>query len=132
MFLCGGETDFDNGYRVLAPWEDLDSGRVVVFPAFRHFRRGRWKRVSTYPLAADTCLVEETLAKFVDPFREELGRLPLYVSIDKDVLIAAEAAVNWDSGLMSLADALTVLGTFLMPPAAGLLELTSWATGRRS
>ena len=32
------------------------------------------------------------------PFRGELERFPLYISIDKDVLRAEDAAVNWDSG----------------------------------
>jgi hypothetical protein len=35
------------------------------------------------------------------------------VSIDKDVLTADDAAVNWDSGLLRLPDALSVLKTFL-------------------
>src|SRR5262249_35571478 len=37
VFHCGGETDFDNGYRRLAPWAEIASGRVVVLPARRRF-----------------------------------------------------------------------------------------------
>jgi hypothetical protein len=47
------------------------------------------------------------------PFRDELNRLPLYISIDKDVLCAEDAAVNWDSGLLRLPEAVTILETFL-------------------
>src|SRR5208283_3526905 len=47
------------------------------------------------------------------PFRAELNRLPLYISIDKDVLSADDAAVNWDSGLLRLPDAVTILDSFL-------------------
>jgi hypothetical protein len=40
VFHCGGETDFDNAYRWLAPWPEIVSGRVVVFPAHRRFSVG--------------------------------------------------------------------------------------------
>lgn len=113
VFHCGGERDFDNGYRSLAPWGALESGRIVVFPARRRFRRGRWKRVSTRPLLTSTHPVEAMASRLVDAFREDLGRMPLYVSIDKDVLTSEEAAVNWDSGLLTLDDAVSVLRAFL-------------------
>src|SRR5579871_1362909 len=50
VFHCGGETDFDNGYRRLAPWRELRASRVVVFPARRRFARGGWSGVETRPL----------------------------------------------------------------------------------
>ena len=34
---CGGDLDFDNAYRWLAPWHEIKAGRVVVFPARRQF-----------------------------------------------------------------------------------------------
>ena len=39
--------------------------------------------------------------------------MPLYVSIDKDVLTSDDAAVNWDSGLLRLPQAATILEAFL-------------------
>src|SRR5262249_38384964 len=53
VFHCGGEADFDNAYRWLAPWSEIRAGRVVVFPARRRFRRGGWAGVEVRPLQAD-------------------------------------------------------------------------------
>jgi hypothetical protein len=113
VFLCGGEADFDNAYRWLAPWPEIRAGRVLVFPARRRFVRGEWARVKVHPLLADGASPAETLQDAVEPFRQELGRYPLYVSIDKDVLTAEDAAVNWDSGLLRLPEAVTAAQTFL-------------------
>ena len=113
VFHCGGELDFDNAYRWLAPWPAIASGRVVVFPANRRFRRGRWDRIAVHPLLAEGCSLATSLNDALSPFRAELSRLPLYISIDKDVLVAEDAAVNWDSGLLRLPQAVTVVETFL-------------------
>ena len=53
VFHCGGELDFDNAYRWLAPWQAIQSGRIVVFPAQRRFRRGRWANISVHPLLGE-------------------------------------------------------------------------------
>src|SRR5581483_4494910 len=50
VFHCGGETDFDNGYRWLAPWPEIRAGRVVAFPARRRFR---WGGLATRPLLSE-------------------------------------------------------------------------------
>ena len=113
VFLCGGETDFDNTYRWLAPWNALFSGQVTVFPANRRFIRGKWKRVETRPLLAGGNTPATILCNALEPYREELARVPLYISIDKDVLTAQDAAVNWDSGLLRLSDAIATLQVFL-------------------
>ena len=47
------------------------------------------------------------------PFARSLARRPLYVSLDKDVLTAEEAVVNWDSGHLRLAEVTEVLGAFV-------------------
>src|SRR5579884_4176120 len=100
IFHIGGDVDFDNAYRWLAPWSMLRSGKILVSPARRYFRGERWRQVPHRPLRrwtdqpADADAIEDWLA----PFRAELAALPLYVSLDKDVLAASEAAVNWDSG----------------------------------
>jgi hypothetical protein len=113
VFHCGGELDFDNGYRFLAPWHELSSGRIVVFPARRRFARGRWRTIRTEPLLRVDRALGETLSTLLDPYRPELAACPLYVTIDKDVLAAEDASVNWDSGLLRLADVLTILQAFL-------------------
>ncbi|WP_165222759.1 hypothetical protein [Aquisphaera insulae] len=113
VFHCGGDLDFDNAYRHLAPWRDLESGRIVVLPARRRFVRGRWKRIEHGPLLVREGLDPDQLALRLDPLRTDLARFPLYVSIDKDVLRAEDAAVNWDSGYLRIDQATAVLRAFL-------------------
>ncbi len=112
-FLCGGEADFDNAYRWLAPWSEIAAGRVVIFPARRRFAVGRWSRIAVHPLLADGIRPAEAVRSALQPHIDELRRHPLYVSVDKDVLTAQDAAVNWDPGLLTLDQALDILETFL-------------------
>jgi hypothetical protein len=42
VFHVGGDVDFDNRYRWMAPWPALRSGRLTVFPAVRRFRGRAW------------------------------------------------------------------------------------------
>ena len=119
VFHCGGELDFDNAYRWLAPWQAIASGRIVVFPAQRRFRRGRWARIDIHPLLGEDGFGTARFHEALGPFLGELNRLPLYISIDKDVLTSDDAAVNWDSGLLRLPQAATILEAFMK--AAGLL-----------
>lgn len=114
IFHAGGELDFDNHYRWLAPWPDLRAGRITVFPAVRRFRRGGWGGVANEPLRPAPCtpVTGERLRSLLRPFVAELAALPLYISVDKDVLNEADAAVNWDSGRLHLAEAQAVLAAF--------------------
>jgi hypothetical protein len=41
-----------------------------------------------------------------------LAECPLYVSLDKDVMTAAEAPANWDSGYLTLTEVRMVLAAF--------------------
>jgi hypothetical protein len=114
IFHLGGNVDFDNRFRWLAPWKLLRTGKIHVLPGIRHFGGPSWKRVSHEPLrpAAETPLDAGRLSVLLDPYRAELARFPLYVSLDKDVMLASEAAVNWDSGHLTLPEVETVLGQF--------------------
>src|SRR5207249_572705 len=42
VFHVGGDVDFDNGYRWLAPWHLLRSGKIRVLPGVRRFA---WRSV---------------------------------------------------------------------------------------
>jgi hypothetical protein len=135
VFHCGGELDFDNAYRWLAPWPDLASGRIVVFPAARRFQRGRWAGLRVHPLQGQRGSVAEVLAEALSSCSESLRQCPLYVSIDKDVLRSEDAAVNWDSGLLPLSDAVTILEAFLSASGGRLLGadlLGDWSPIRLS
>lgn len=107
IFHLGGEVDFDNRYRWLAPWSMLRSGKIIVIPARRCFRGRRWSQIEHRPVYR--FLDEDGLA----PFAEELAARPLYVSLDKDVMSASESAVNWDSGHLIARDVTDVLQVFL-------------------
>jgi len=114
IFHLGGEVDFDNYYRWLAPWDFLRGGKITVFPAVRRFRGGPWSKVPHEPLRVrpHTAVGPDRLEEQLRPYREDLARWPLYVSLDKDVLGEKEATVNWDSGRLTLGEVSRALGCF--------------------
>jgi hypothetical protein len=114
IFHVGGETDFDNAYRWLAPTPLLRSGRLTLFPACRTFRGGFWERVPHQPLriAADRPVTGSRLASLLWDHRPVLQSCPLYISLDKDVLLAPEAPVNWDSGYLHFDEVQEILRAF--------------------
>jgi hypothetical protein len=114
VFHVGGEVDFDNAFRWLAPWSLLRDGKVVVFPAFRRFVAG-WSGVPNVPLrpVPDVAASPQCIAALLAPWRDELAARPLYVSLDRDVLKAEHATVNWDSGHLTVQEVLDVLTGFL-------------------
>ncbi len=115
VFHLGGNVDFDNSFRWLAPWPMLRSGKITVLPGVQPFRRGRWKAVPNQPLrpGPHTPLSLVRLAWLLRPYRAELRRYPLYISLDKDVLLEQDATVNWDSGKLTLAEVGQILSGFL-------------------
>src|SRR5262249_50078289 len=52
VFHLGGNVDFDNTWRWLAPWPSLHEGKIHVFPAIRRYRTGPWSCVPHEPLRA--------------------------------------------------------------------------------
>jgi arginase family enzyme len=115
VFHVGGDLDFDNAYRWLAPWSDLRSGRIVVVPAVRRFTRGCWATVAHEPLRPQLEIptTPERLDELLAAYRDELARVPLYITIDKDVLMSADAVVNWDSGHLTCREAQYVIAAFV-------------------
>jgi hypothetical protein len=114
VYLVGGDVDFDNHYRWLAPWPLLRSGKIAVFPAVRRFTRGGWGNVPHEQLRPEpaTPLIPEHMEELLAPHRADLARHPLYVSLDKDVMVSADAPVNWDSGHLREAEVNAVLEAF--------------------
>jgi hypothetical protein len=115
VFHVGGDVDFDNYYQCLAPWPLLRSGKISVIPAIRRFRRGAWSRIPNDPvrLVADKRPPRERINQIVDAFGAELAGRPLYISLDKDVMMSQAATVNWDSGHLSITEVEAVIGAFL-------------------
>jgi hypothetical protein len=114
VYHVGGDVDFDNGFRWLAPWRQLRAGQITVFPAVRRYGGAGWDRVKHEPLrpAPHERLTPSRLEALLDPHRADLERWPLYVSLDKDVMRATDAVVNWDSGHLDLQEVETVLDGF--------------------
>jgi hypothetical protein len=114
VFHVGGDVDFDNGYRWLAPWKLLRAGKITVLPAVRRFVTKAWKGIShqALRLVSQEALTPERMEELLHPCRDELAACPLYVSLDKDVMRSAEAVVNWDSGWLERAEVCTILHAF--------------------
>lgn len=134
VFHVGGEVDFDNAWRWLAPWPLLRSGKITVLPALRRFRAGGWHNIKHEALRTDPdCPADrERLEAWLRPFRAELAGRPLYVSLDKDVLGADESVVNWDSGRLTTAEVQEVLRAFLSAAGdlAGMDVVGDWSPVR--
>lgn len=122
IFHAGGDVDFDNGFRWLAPRARLLAGKIVVFPALRSFQASFWKNVPHEPLRPCSAapVTEERIVALLTPFTDDLKKFPLYVSVDKDVLRVEDAVVNWDSGHLTLAETATVLRTFVRAAGGNL------------
>jgi arginase family enzyme len=115
IYHLGGEVDFDNAYRWLAPWPLLRSGKLVVGPARRQFRGRWWNEIHHHPLrrSPDRPAERGDIENWLAPHRVDLAAWPLYISLDKDVLSARDAVVNWDSGYLSVPEVLDVLDAFV-------------------
>jgi hypothetical protein len=132
IFHVGGNVDFDNGFRWLAPWRLLRSGKVHVLPSVRAFEGSGWAAVPHAPLRPDalTPLDAQRLRQLLEPFQGELGRWPLYVSLDKDVMTTREATVNWDSGQLNMAEVELLLTMFVQAAngrLAGMDVVGDWS-----
>lgn len=134
VFHVGGDLDFDNLWRLLAPWQDLRSGRITVVPAHRHFRGG-WNSVPHRPLMrpGDSGSVSDALDEALHARRRDLKRWPLYISLDKDAMSAGDATVNWDSGSLGFAEVCEILdwfGTASDGRLAGMDVVGDWSPVR--
>jgi hypothetical protein len=135
VFHAGGDVDFDNSYRWLAPWPMLHEGKITVLPGRRAFERGRWAGIRHKPLrpAPDRAVTPQRLQGLLRPFAAALARHPLYISLDKDVMGAEEAVVNWDSGHLTLMEVCSIVDGFLRAAGgnlAGMDVVGDWSPVR--
>jgi hypothetical protein len=122
IFHLGGDVDFDNAFRWMAPWRLLREKKIVVFPGRRRFERGGWAGIANQPArpGPGVPLTTDRLAEMLAPHAAQLGRHPLYISLDKDVMIQADSVVNWDSGHLTLGEVFTALRVFIGAARQGL------------
>jgi hypothetical protein len=135
IYHVGGDVDFDNYFQWMAPWSKLRAGKFRVFPARRRFVRGGWRQVENEPVRIEptTPASHQRIETILEPFRVELARRPLYISVDKDVMQEREAIVNWDSGHLELAEVqalLQVVGEFAGGNFAGFDSTGDWSPVR--
>jgi arginase family enzyme len=125
VFHLGGDLDFDNALRWLAPWSQLRSGALTVIPAVRTFARGRWRNVPNQSLRQwpDQVVTAGRLEHLLASARADLCRFPLYISLDKDVLRSSDAIVNWDSGHLQLSEVQCALKWFLSASGGRLVGM---------
>ncbi|HZZ81496.1 MAG TPA: hypothetical protein VFE62_23540 [Gemmataceae bacterium] len=115
IFHLGGDQGFDDSRRLLAPTKLLRSGKIVALPAVRTFRNGFWRDLPHQPLRPhfDRTVDRERLEELLWPHLEELERVPLYVSLDKNVMWMPESVTNWQSGHLDLTEVQEILQFFL-------------------
>ena len=134
VFHVGGEVDFDNFYRHAAPWKMLQSGKIVTLPAIRQMKGRRWAATPHEALRPrpDIVMDRERIETLLRPYRADLARRPLYVSLDRDVLTAEHAAINWDSGHLTPPEVFAVLDAFCgaTPSLAGMDVVGDWSPVR--
>jgi arginase family enzyme len=125
VFHVGGDVDFDNSYRWLAPWRLLKKGTITVLPGIRSFQKGAWSFIPHKPVrpAADQPATAGRLQELLWLYRADLARYPLYISLDKDVMKASDAVVNWDSGHLTLAEIRLLLHAFLEKARGNLIAM---------
>jgi hypothetical protein len=132
IFHVGGDVDFDNYYRWLAPWRLLRDRKIIVVPALRRYQFGPWATIHHQPLRqerGEPC-GRHRLDDLILPFRASLRKWPLYISVDKDVLTHDEAVVNWDSGHLTLAEVEGIIRCFIQSAnghLAGMDVLGDWS-----
>jgi arginase family enzyme len=124
VYHVGGDLDFDNAWRWLAPRAELYRGKITVIPAVRRFQRGPWRGIRNVPIRQNAEPISRwRMEQLLRPFAPGLARWPLYVSLDKDVMTTADAVVNWDSGELQLTEVTGVLGAFLAAAGGNLIGM---------
>ena len=121
----GGGTDFDNGFRWLAPRRAILDGRITIVPGARAFRGGFWNQVPHQPLRSDpqNRLTEAELDDWTSTLAPRLEGKAVYVTFDKDVLCPADAVINWDSGVLRLVEVLDLLARLFEKSQARLVGM---------
>jgi hypothetical protein len=125
IFHVGGDVDFDNYFRWMAPWRLLRSGKITVLPAIRRYQSGRWPKIPHECLRPerDQPFTHERLTGLLRQFASDLDRYPLYISLDKDVMIQADSVVNWDSGHLTLGEVKATVEVFAKAVKGALIGM---------
>ena len=121
----GGNTDFDNWWRLLAPSREIRAGKIVVAPGARAFRGGFWNDVPHQALRrpGQDRLTEADLDLWTSRLAPHLAGRAVYVTFDKDVLVEADAVINWDSGVLRIGEVLEMMARLFEQSRARLVGM---------
>ena len=72
---------------------------------------------------ANSLATGKRLNELLDSFGSQLESYPLYISLDKDVMLSKDATVNWDSGHLTLPEVKIILNTFMQAAQGKLLGM---------
>ncbi len=125
IFHLGGDRHFDDARRWLAPRRLIEANKIVVLPAVRRFDHGFWQDLPHQPLRRNlhTPIDRDRLEELLCPYLDELDRLPLYVSLDKDAMWMPESLTNWDSGHLDLNEVQEIMQFFLKAAGNDLIGM---------
>jgi arginase family enzyme len=121
----GGNTDFDNWWRLLAPSREIQAGKIVVAPGARTFRGGFWNGVPHDALRRPgrDRLTEADLDFWTTRLTPYLAGRAVYVTFDKDVLVEKDAVINWDSGVLRIGEVLEMMARLFEQSRARLVGM---------
>lgn len=125
VFHLGGDQHFEGAMSWLAPKKLLRSNKIVVLPAVRRLEGGLWQDHPHQSLrrSFETLLDRDRLEELLVPYLDELERVPLYITLDKDALWMPESVANWDSGHLDLTEVQEILQFFLKAAGNDLIGM---------
>lgn len=117
----------DKELRWMTPWKLLtgDDAKIKVCPATGEFKGMRWGEAKQSALRPvwHKMTTKDRLVAIFEPYRETLAKYPLYITLDKDVMMRSENLQNWNSGLLTRDEVLLCIEVLLELSGGRLLAL---------
>jgi hypothetical protein len=117
----------DKDLRWMTPWSLLvgDNPKIKVCPATNNFQGMRWSEVKQDVLRGvwHKMTTRERIMAIFEPYRETLSKYPLYITLDKDVMMRNENLQNWNSGLLTRDEVLLCIDVLLELSGGRLLAM---------
>ncbi|WP_013320575.1 hypothetical protein [Gloeothece verrucosa] len=94
----------------------IDNGRIVCLPASRTFAKNpyiNYDKAVNQPVKTSWTVLRQRVEFLLEKYHDKLTSKPLFIAIDKDVLIPQDNVQVWDSGELSVEDVETIISTFV-------------------
>lgn len=94
-------------------------------PAVTPFEGLRWNEVKQSVLREKSTkpLTEERVLELFEPYKETLIKYPLYITLDKDVMIRRHSLQNWNSGVLTRDEVLLIIEVLIKMSGGRLLAM---------